>query len=193
MRGRPAIFNEEELLKKAQILFWEKGFTPTSLEDLLEAMQIGSGSFYNTFKGGKKELFAKALQLRRNDLNHFKQELMESESPIDLIKDFFRSLAEAEKNSHLMGCLIVNTIIEMSFVDQKFQDDALNVLKEMEQMYIWAIEKAQKEGRLQNKTHPEILARYLVTFWSGLNVLRRMYPDNAILKTQIEMQLSIIS
>lgn len=193
MRGRPSIFNEEELLKKAQILFWEKGFTPTSLEDLLEVMQIGSGSFYNTFKGGKKELFSKALQLRRNDLNDFKQQLQQSESPIDLIKDFFRSLAEAETNSHLMGCLIVNTIIEMSFVDQKFQDDALNVLKEMEQMYAWAIEKAQKEGRLKNNTHPDILARYLVTFWSGLNVLRRMYPDNAILKTQIEMQLSIIS
>nr|MBU3858876.1 TetR/AcrR family transcriptional regulator [Flavobacterium sp. MC2016-06] len=193
MRGRPTIFNEEELLKKAQKVFWEKGFTPTSLEDLLEAMQIGSGSFYNTFKGGKKELFSKALQLRRNDLKSFKEELLQSESPLDVIKDFFRSLAGTDPHSHLIGCLIVNTIIEMTFVDQKFQQEALVILKEMEQIYIWAIDKAQKDGKITNQTSPEILGRYLVIFWSGLNVIRRMYPDNDILAAQIEMQLSILS
>ncbi|MDP5199089.1 TetR/AcrR family transcriptional regulator [Flavobacterium sp. DG2-3] len=193
MRGRPTIFSEEELLRKAQTVFWEKGFTPTSLEDLLEAMQIGGGSFYNTFKGGKKELFSKALQLRRNDLKNFKEELTQSESPLDALKDFFRSLATADPHSHLMGCLIVNTIIEMTFVDTKFQEEALVILREMEQLYIWAIDKAQKEGKIKNQTDPEILGRYLVTFWSGLNVLRRMYPDKKILSAQIEMQLSIIS
>ncbi|TDW47795.1 TetR family transcriptional regulator [Flavobacterium sp. 270] len=193
MRGRPTIFNEEELLRKAQIVFWEKGFTPTSLEDLLEAMQIGSGSFYNTFKGGKKELFSKALQLRRNDLKNFKEQLIQSDSPLDVLKDFFRSLAETEPHSHLMGCLVVNTIIEMTFVDTKFQQEALVILREMEQIYIWAIDKAQKEGKIINRTSPEILGRYLVTFWSGLNVIRRMYPDKKILAAQIEMQLSILS
>jgi TetR/AcrR family transcriptional regulator, transcriptional repressor for nem operon len=32
-----------------------------------------------------------------------------------------------------------------------------------------------------------------MTFWSGFNVIRRMYPDDAILKTQIEMQLSLLN
>ncbi|KFF02932.1 TetR/AcrR family transcriptional regulator [Flavobacterium reichenbachii] len=193
MRGRPTIFNEEQLIEKAQKVFWEKGFNATSLEDLLQAMQIGSGSFYNTFKGGKKEVFSKAVQLRRRGLSDFKKELMQSESPIDLIKDFFRSLAQTDRYTHLLGCLIVNTIIEMTFVDDTFEDEAVSVLKEMEQLYIWAIAKAQQEGKMKNQTSPEILGRYLVTFWSGFNVIRRMYPDNEVLKTQIEMQLSILN
>lgn len=60
MRGRPSTFDHDRVMKKAQQVFWEKGFAATSLEDLLNAMDMGSGSFYNTFKGGKKELFSKA-------------------------------------------------------------------------------------------------------------------------------------
>nr|WP_315221824.1 TetR/AcrR family transcriptional regulator [uncultured Flavobacterium sp.] len=192
MRGRPTIFNEQDLLLKAQQVFWKKGFTATSLDDLLTAMQIGSGSFYNTFKGGKKELFSKAIQQRRKAFLDFRKELDASESPIDLIKDFYLSLAKADKHTHLLGCIIVNTINEMTFVDDELETEALTVLKEVEQMYTLAIAKAQQDGKMKNKTSPEILGRYLITLWSGFNVIRRMYPDNKILQSQIEMQLSIL-
>jgi TetR/AcrR family transcriptional repressor of nem operon len=61
MRGRPAIYDNREILEKSQHVFWTKGYTATSLEDLLQAMGMGIGSFYNAFKGGKKELFRKAI------------------------------------------------------------------------------------------------------------------------------------
>lgn len=193
MRGRPTIFKEQELLEKAQHVFWEKGYTATSLEDLLKAMQIGSGSFYNTFKGGKKELFSRAIQQRRKAFAEFKAIVDASETPLEVIKDFYRSLAHANKQTHLQGCLIVNTVTEMTFVDQALEEEAVKVLKEVEQMYTAVIAQAQKDGSMKNQTSAEILGRYLITFWSGFNVTRRMYPDNAILKAQIEMQLSLLN
>lgn len=193
MRGRPTIFKEQELLEKAQHVFWEKGYTATSLEDLLKAMQIGSGSFYNTFKGGKKELFSRAIQQRRETFAEFKAIVDASETPLEVIKDFYRSLALADKQTHLQGCLIVNTVTEMTFVDQALEEEAVKVLKEVEQMYTAVIAQAQKDGSMKNQTSAEILGRYLITFWSGFNVTRRMYPDNAILKAQIEMQLSLLN
>lgn len=193
MRGRPTIFKEQELLEKAQHVFWEKGYTATSLEDLLKAMQIGSGSFYNTFKGGKKELFSRAIQQRREAFAEFKAIVDASETPLEVIKDFYRSLAHADKQTHLQGCLIVNTVTEMTFVDQALEEEAVKVLKEVEQMYTSVIAQAQKDGSMKNQTSAEILGRYLITFWSGFNVIRRMYPDNTILKTQIEMQLSLLN
>jgi len=33
----------------------------------------------------------------------------------------------------------------------------------------------------------------LITLWNGMNVTRRMYPDNKILLKQIDMQLEILS
>lgn len=193
MRGRPTIFKEQELLEKAQHIFWEKGYTATSLEDLLKAMQIGSGSFYNTFKGGKKELFSRAIQQRREAFADFKAIVDASTTPLEVIKDFYRSLAHADKQTHLQGCLIANTVTEMTFIDQSLEEEAVKVLKEVEQMYTAVIEKAQKDGTMKNKTSAEVLGRYLITFWNGFNVTRRMYPDNTILKAQIEMQLSVLT
>ncbi|MBB5634412.1 TetR/AcrR family transcriptional repressor of nem operon [Pedobacter cryoconitis] len=193
MRGRPAIYDNEEILQKAQSVFWTKGYTATSLEDLLKAMDIGSGSFYNAFKGGKKELFRKAILQRRIAFNQFKAELKQNESPIDLIKDFFRSIAKSDHDTHLQGCIIVNTVVEMTFVDEELEKESVMILKEVEEMFTHEIEKAQKKGTLKNQTDPAILGRYLITLWNGINVTRRMYPDHKILIAQIEMQLGIIS
>jgi TetR/AcrR family transcriptional repressor of nem operon len=193
MRGRPTIYDDKDVIEKAQKVFWTKGFTATSLEDILAAMGIGSGSFYNAFKGGKKELFRKALLQRREAFNAFKEELNKSETPIELIKDFFRSIARADLPTHLRGCIIANTVVEMASLDEELENEAVTILKEVEEMYTATIKKAQKNGTLKNQTDAVILGRYLITLWNGLNVTRRMYPDNKILAKQIEMQLEIIS
>lgn len=193
MKGRPVTFDNEEVILKAQKVFWEKGYTATSLADLLTTTGMGSGSFYNTFKGGKKELFKKAIQQRREAFIQFKAQLDSSESPIDLIKDFFRSIAAADQQTHLQGCLISNTVTEMTFIDSDLENQSIAILKDVEKMFTAAIEKGQQEGRIKNQTNPVILGRYLITCWNGLNVTRRMYPDYEILQKQIEMQLDIIS
>ncbi|MDJ1486242.1 TetR/AcrR family transcriptional regulator [Cytophagaceae bacterium YF14B1] len=193
MRGRPTTFDNEQVLQKAQQVFWTKGYTATSLDDLLNVMQMGSGSFYNIFKGGKKELFRKSIQQRREAFEAFKAELDKSKSPIDQIKDFFRSIANADTETHLKGCIISNTIVEMTFIDQELENEAIEILKEVETMFTQAIRKAQADGTMKNNTDAAILGKYLITFWNGINVTRRMYPNNTILLKQIEMQLEIIS
>ena len=193
MRGRPSIYDNKDVLSKAQKVFWAKGFTATSLEDILEATGLGSGSFYHAFKGGKKELFRKAIQQRREAFNQFRDELEHSSAPVELIKDFFRSMAKDDKETHLPGCIIVNTVVEMACLDSELEDEAITILKEVEQFFTATIRKAQKNGTLKNQTNPEILGRYLITLWNGMNVTRRMYPDRKILSKQIEMQLEIIS
>ncbi|MEI3800707.1 MULTISPECIES: TetR/AcrR family transcriptional regulator [unclassified Chitinophaga] len=192
MRGRPAIYDDKDVLTKAQKVFWTKGYTATSLEDILTAMGMGSGSFYNAFKGGKKELFRKAIQQRREAFREFETALNQSDAPMELIRDFFRSMARADRETHLQGCIIVNTVVEMASLDKELEEEAVTILKEVEQLYTKAIRRAQKNGTMQNQTDPVILGRYLVTLWNGLNVTRRMYPDNKILLKQIEMQLEIL-
>jgi len=193
MKGRPVLHTDKHLIKKAQEIFWKKGYTATSIGDLLEVTGAGSGSFYNTFKGGKKEVFLKAILQRREAFEEFKKILDESGSPLDLIKDFFRSIAQADEEAHLKGCIIANSVVEMAHLDHDLEMEAVNILKEVEQMFSDAIRKAQDSRRINNPTDPEILGRYLITFWCGLNTLRRMYPDRKILLHQIEMQLAVIS
>ncbi|SKA43951.1 transcriptional regulator, TetR family [Chitinophaga eiseniae] len=192
MRGRPVTYDSDAVVLKAQEVFWEKGYSATSLQDLQTATQMGSGSLYNTFPGGKKELFSKALRQRREAFQAFKRELKQHASPVDLIKDFFRSLADADEHTHLKGCIIANTVTALAFVDQELETEAVSILKDVERMFAETIREAQKSGAIANPADAAVLGRYLVTCWNGLNVTRRMYPDKEKLKELIEMQLSIL-
>ncbi|QXU50460.1 TetR/AcrR family transcriptional regulator [Chryseobacterium sp. D764] len=192
MKGRPNIHQDKELILKAQKLFWEKGFTATSLSDLTVATGAGAGSLYNSFKGGKKELFKKSLEQRREDFENFKQRLNKSEDPIGLIKSFFLNVANADYNEHMKGCIVANTLVEMTFVEESLKEEAAEILKETEKFYTSVIQQQQNKGTLKSTLPAEVLGKYLITFWCGINSLRRMYPDRRILKTQIELQLQVL-
>jgi AcrR family transcriptional regulator len=62
MPGPPKQFDRDEALSRAIEVFWEQGYLGTSIEDLLEAMELSRSSMYSTF-GDKKALFLEALQV----------------------------------------------------------------------------------------------------------------------------------
>ncbi|MFD2965937.1 TetR/AcrR family transcriptional regulator [Sphingobacterium bambusae] len=192
MKGRPNIHQQEEIIIKAQEVFWQKGFYATSLSDLSHATGAGAGSLYNNFKGGKKELFKKALQQRRADFKSFEQKIHDSEDPISLIKDFFLNLANTDSVAHQKGCLIANTIVEMSFMESELQEEAIKILQETEALYRSVLSKAQQNGELKTTISADVLAKYLITCWCGINSLRRLYPDKGTLREQINLQLNIL-
>jgi TetR/AcrR family transcriptional regulator, transcriptional repressor for nem operon len=193
MTGRPKIYDEQEVLEKAQHVFWEKGYSATSTEEVLAAMGIGRGSFYLAFEGGKKELFEKAIkQFHRKSFEQFEKIVRESSEPIEMIREFFRNIARNNAHTHKLGCFIGNTIVEMSILDAYLEQEAVLILKELEQLFCTTIKKAQANGQLKTRIDPEILGRHLITLWNGLNITRRMYPDNAKLKPLIDMQLEIL-
>lgn len=192
MKGRPTLFENKELVSRAQSVFWEKGYTATSLNDLLEVTGIGSGSFYNSFKGGKKEVFKAAILQRRESFNNFRKELEISITPLELIKDFFRGIAKSSKEENLRGCIIANTVVEMTFLDDELEAEAVHILKDVEKMFTDVLVKEKLNGNLSNPLSGQVLGRYLVSFWCGLNTLRRIYPDRKVLAEQIEMQLDIL-
>jgi AcrR family transcriptional regulator len=57
---RPREFDRDEVLERAMSVFWSKGFAATSTSDLVEAMQIGRQSMYDSF-GDKRALYLEAL------------------------------------------------------------------------------------------------------------------------------------
>ncbi|RQO75536.1 TetR/AcrR family transcriptional regulator [Pedobacter sp. KBW06] len=192
MKGRPNIHQDKELVLKAQEIFWKKGYNATSLADLSNATGAGAGSLYNTFKGGKKQLFKEALQQRREELMSFKKTLGKTEQPITLIRNFFLALAAEDENAHQKGCIIANTVIEMAFIDDELQSEAIQILKETELLYTAVIAQEQEKGHIKSVLPAETLGKYLISFWCGINSLRRIYPEKETLKAQIELQLKIL-
>jgi AcrR family transcriptional regulator len=61
-RGRPRKFDRDEALRRAMLLFRERGYDGASIGELTAAMGINSPSLYAAF-GCKEALFREALQL----------------------------------------------------------------------------------------------------------------------------------
>jgi AcrR family transcriptional regulator len=59
--GRPREFDREAALHAAMLVFWQKGFLATSMNDLCDAMGIRSPSLYAAF-GSKEDLYIEAVK-----------------------------------------------------------------------------------------------------------------------------------
>ena len=193
MSGRPKIFDDQEVIRKAAGLFWLQGYEATSTEDLLAAMGIGKGSFYLAFKGGKKEIYEKALdQFSVNAIARFKKELDAAADPVDYIRQFFRNVAHASKKIHQKGCIFGNAVAEHSNTEILLMRKAARHLQQVEAIFLDALLRGKKLGILKSQIAPPLLARLLLCNWNGLGITRRIYPDNESLSELIELQLKIL-
>jgi len=193
MAGRPKIFDEEEIINKAIDVFWKYGYEASSTEILLEAMGIGKSSFYLEFKGGKRELFERAMQQRsRNAVENLEKGFKEADNKIDHLKSLFYSIADTNLLRHKNGCLLGNTIAELSNRESDLKDVAATLLLKLEQVFLKVIKESQANGTLKTKEKPEMLAKYLLSVWNGLNISVRVYPNKKMLIPIIEKQLEIL-
>lgn len=193
MAGRPRLFDEQEIIKKAAEVFWTKGYEASSAEELLQAMDIGKGSFYLLFKGGKRELYQKSLELLSSEsLNKLTIDIENSEDQMAFLKNKFLSLADASLERKKKGCYLGNAIVEMSNMDKETHQKAVKLLAKLEKAFEKIIETAQKEKKIRSKEKPTVLAKYLINLWNGINLTRRMNPDTESLKAVIHLQFKIV-
>jgi AcrR family transcriptional regulator len=59
--GRPREFDRDAALEAAMLLFWRKGFSTTSMNELCDAMGVRSPSLYAAF-GSKEALYLEAME-----------------------------------------------------------------------------------------------------------------------------------
>lgn len=193
MAGRPKIFNEQEAVAKATEVFRDKGYDTASAEELLGAMGIGKGSFYLAFKGGKQELYVRSItQFSERFYQKLSQSLAAAEDKIQLIKDFFISLAYASDCDKERGCYLGNALVQLSEKDQEIKKVTAQLLKELQSLFAKTVRRAQEKGEMNSTEDPEIIGWHLSNLWNGIHVTRRMESSPEILKSIIEMNLKIL-
>lgn len=191
--GRPRAFDEGEVIDKAIEVFWAKGYEAASAEDLLSAMGIGKGSFYLTFKGGKRELYERCLERRsRQAMDTFDARLAAAARPLCFLEEFFLALTDAPKEQQLKGCFFGNALVEMSGLDTGIRNQSGRLLAKLEERFREIIRRARQEGGIRNSASPEILAANLLNLWNGLNVTRRMPAQQKHLRKIIEMNFRLM-
>lgn len=193
MVGRPRHNTEEELIDRAIKVFWEKGYHAASAKDLLKGMDIGQGSFYGSFPGGKKELYQKSMIRFLEKANRsYYNGLEESDCSIVHIRNFFNAIPLRSKEQMNNGCYLGNAIVELSNLDKDSIRIATNLLNKLKDGFGKALVIAQEEGKLDADKSPKALALYLINLWNGINVTNRMNLSKEDLKSVLDLSLQIL-
>ncbi|MCL3992607.1 TetR/AcrR family transcriptional regulator [Streptomyces lavenduligriseus] len=184
--ARPRTFDEEQALDAAMRTFWRKGYEATSTEDLCAATGLGRSSIYNTFKS-KHALFQRALDRYMTTMNAGQLAVLEDPalSGADRIRALFARVldgdAENRPTGRSLGCLGVNTIIELAGRDAvaagMLERDTAHRLDALRAV----VEAGRRDGSITSSRDAGDLARFLNATIAGLRVSAQGGADRAAL------------
>ncbi len=191
--GRPREFDTDQALEAAMRQFWSKGYEATSLQNLLEVMEVSKSSFYETF-GSKHELLEQCLTRYTNTLvASLREELHQAKTGLSFIEQVLKGLIdESSAKGEKCGCLIVNTTNELAQRDKIIAKLVANGTKSLQGVFEEAVRRGQKEGNIPMNKPPEILSNYLVNSMVGLKTMVKGGADAKTIKDIIQITMTAL-
>ena len=190
--ARPPEFDRTKALEAAMKLFWARGYTATSLPDLLQAMGIARSSFYASF-GTKRKLFTECLELFGDRTLAIVEGDAKRLPATALPGAFFKAtLLDVSQRRAKQGCMMVNTVLELADVDPLLNQLAAQKLSAIESAFALAFRQAHRKGELEATCSPKELASLVMTINFGLRVQSRQDLSQQALKPIIENSLSML-
>ena len=171
--GRPREFDREAVLTSVVDLFWEKGYSATSIGDIAERTGLSRSSLYGAF-GSKDELYQTALDRYLGDhraivattLDDGTRGLEDVDAFLDLIGEQVGSGGENR------GCLAVNTATELRSSEQTLTDLGTHHREFLRAGFAAALGRGADLGEVDPGSVAD-LANVLVTTVLGLAVMIR--------------------
>lgn len=189
----PKEFNPDEVIEKAMQVFWHKGYEATSMEDLLEAMNLNRGSLYATF-GDKRALFLRAIDRYCTCFVGPKFSLLDQPGPaLPTLRRFIQGMIEgALADPQRRGCLIANTVMELAPHEKGIAGKLNQALKMGEDAFFGLLARAKKQGELSLDKDPRALARFLTTMMQGSIVMIKAGAPADVVQQTAETALSTL-
>lgn len=166
--ARPIEFDRDKARDRALLLFWTKGYQATSLQDLLDALGISRSSLYAAY-GDKRALFVDCLDLFAERTRQVLLKAGQERPTLDALQFFFeRHLNGPGRGKASLGCLLVNTVLEMAGVDDDLADRASRHLADIQDLFEQFLRQA---GCVPDKARE--LAAMLMLLNEGVRVASR--------------------
>ena len=161
--------NKHNLLDEGVALLMRQGYHGTGLKEILDAVNIPKGSFYNYF--GSKENFAAEVIVHYITpyLNQLNQYLDESEgnAVAALNRYIEESITELERTDFKGGCLLGNLMGELSDTSDLCRIALQNALNDYRNVWEEGLRRGQKEKRIRADKSANEMADLWVNAWQG--------------------------
>lgn len=185
-------FDIDETLEKAGEAFWAHGYEATSMNQLLKAMGIQKGSFYNAF-GSKHEVYLRTLdqytQLRLDEL----RELTSGKPAIEALRAHFEALYEdcISPQGH-RGCMLLNCALETAHQDRQAQALVKKGLALHEKILHDLILDGQKAGEIDRELDVGTTTKTMMALIMGMRVYSRSGSDPQAVRTLADQAIRLV-
>jgi TetR/AcrR family transcriptional regulator, transcriptional repressor for nem operon len=189
--GRRRAFDYDEAIERATRLFWATGYTDASLRDLLEAMQIGEGSFYNSVKS-KKNLYLQCLRHYNDTITRRRWEALLAESSIaEGVRAYFTAVLDDLDDPAIPSiCLMAASLSTDVLAVEDLRSYVLNEVQTLQTALTGRLQDAADAGELPTDFDAETAAQIVVTYLQGLFRVARVLNNRSQLENQIEVLLT---
>ena len=190
--GRGISFDYARALDRATRQFWRTGYAATSLRDLLKAIGIGEGSFYNTM-GSKKQLYRECLAHYGATEGRKRAEALLSGSTLgDGLRAMFRvmldCLDDPETPSRL--CMLAGLMSEDVLADADLRRIAEDGLETIRTELVSRLMMDKKAGAIRSDIDLELTASVIITYAQGLWRMAMVKFDRPGFENQVEYFIS---
>lgn len=191
---RTRTFDPSTALSQAVAVFSAKGYSETSMEDIVKATGVSRYGLYGTF-GNKRELFEAALEryAERMGKQSFLR-LLEPDATLDHIRAIFRERVDdmCDQGQH-KGCLFIHTAQELAPQDHEIKDVLQKFMKRIAKAFAVGLESAQEQGEIRADIDVKAAGEMLTSTMFGLAVLGRTGFDKATLDGIVESTLATLT
>ncbi|MDG2089964.1 MAG: TetR/AcrR family transcriptional regulator [Gammaproteobacteria bacterium] len=192
-RGRPKQYDTEAALKAAGAVFWAKGFSGTSLDDLSNAMGMNRPSIYRAF-GDKEKIYRQALNQFGAIMDEaFNQSLIkEKDIRKGLKKFYFKAIEVYSSEETALGCMVWSTAPAATLIHPEVQSDLLSAIKHVDAMVLKRVELALDQGQISKNVDSKSLSKLIQALLHSISIRVRAGESTATLKRFIEEAIVII-
>ena len=171
---RTRAFDPSEALSRAVDLFSSKGYSETSMDDLVKATGVSRYGLYGTF-GNKQELFEQALERYADRMGRKSfLRLLEPDASIEHIRAIFdERIEEMSSSGRKRGCMLVQTAMELAPHDPEIEGVLQRFMKRMSKAFAIGLESAKERGEVRAALDVRASGEFLTGALFGLAVLAR--------------------
>lgn len=174
-QGRPRAFDAKAVIGQAREVFWDRGFSAASLDNLSAATKLNRPSLYGAF-GDKEDLYLDTLEGYREDSLDI---LSEALNPtLTLRENLTRIYAEALKiylhgETAARGCFLIGTATAEAIQHDRVREVLRRSLNDFDGVIKERMELAVEQGELPDDTDAATLAKLASAVMHSLAVRAR--------------------
>jgi len=180
--NRARTFDPTTALGQVVDLFAAKGYSETSMEDIVQATGVSRYGLYGTF-GNKRELFEQALEQYAEGMGKRSfLRLLEPGASLEHIRRIFdERVADMCCVEETKGCLFIHTAMELAPQDEELRGVLQRFMKRMSKAFAIGLDSAKGRGEVADDVDVEAAGDLLTSTMFGLAVLGRTgFPKSTL-------------